>query len=98
MTSKAIPKTDNKFDPTKSTLYMHEYGHYIQSQKLGFSYLFKVGIPSLKSFNKDPDNHHNQSYEVNANIEAYNYFKKKTNYIEWDFEQHPLHYLGTPFY
>ncbi len=31
------------YDPT----YMHEYGHYIQSQKLGLSYFFTVGVCSL---------------------------------------------------
>ena len=28
---------------------MHEYGHYMQSQDLGYSYLFVIGIPSLNS-------------------------------------------------
>jgi len=28
---------------------MHEYGHYIDSQNMGWSYLFAVGIPSLWS-------------------------------------------------
>ena len=30
-------------------LFVHEYGHYIQSQKFGPAYLFAIGIPSLCS-------------------------------------------------
>ena len=37
------------FAPYKSSLLMHEYGHYLQSQDMGWSYLFKIGIPSLRS-------------------------------------------------
>ena len=28
-------------------MFMHEYGHYLQSQEYGPAYLFNVGIPSL---------------------------------------------------
>ena len=35
------------FAPYMDELYMHEYGHYSQSQEYGFGYLFSVGIPSL---------------------------------------------------
>lgn len=37
------------FSPMENPLYMHEYGHYIQSQEYGWGYLFSVGIPSLVS-------------------------------------------------
>jgi len=35
--------------------YMHEYGHYIDSQIYGLSYLFVVGVPSLFSAAFDDD-------------------------------------------
>ncbi|MFI3240183.1 MAG: RHS repeat-associated core domain-containing protein [Bacteroidales bacterium] len=40
---------DGKFDPALDPLYMHEYGHYLQSQDYGLSYLFYIGVPSLIS-------------------------------------------------
>ena len=46
-----------KFDPTQSMLFMHEYGHYLQSQEYGWGYLFSVGIPSLLSSKIDNDWH-----------------------------------------
>ena len=30
-------------------LFMHEYGHYIDSQRMGLTYLINVGLPSLIS-------------------------------------------------
>ena len=35
-------------DPN-NTLFQHEYGHYLQSQSMGWGYLPRVGIPSLMS-------------------------------------------------
>lgn len=40
---------NGKFTPINDPLFMHEYGHYLQSQQMGLKYLFKVGIPSIKS-------------------------------------------------
>ena len=47
---------------------MHEYGHYIQSQRNGFSYLFKYGIPSGPK-NRDWT-------ELDANLRASRYFNR----------------------
>ena len=38
-------------------LYMHEYGHTIDSRILGLSYLFAIGIPSLNSASKKNGKH-----------------------------------------
>lgn len=47
-TPKGTPRDKNgNFAPYKDDLFMHEYGHYLQSQDYGFGYLFSVGIPSL---------------------------------------------------
>lgn len=47
-TPKGTPRDKNgNFAPYKDDLFMHEYGHYLQSQDYGFGYLFSAGIPSL---------------------------------------------------
>ncbi len=78
-----FPYTDNTFDPTLDPLYMHEYGHYLQSQSSGFGYLFQYGIPSLMSasisrkMNSPPfTTHRITSVEKDANERAAKYFKK----------------------
>ena len=44
----AKPINENgDFDPTQDGIYMHEYGHYLQSQLFGPLYLFSHGIPSF---------------------------------------------------
>ncbi len=62
-------------------LFVHEYGHYIQSQELGINYLFAVGIPSLQSAIIDTGkngapNHRTRWFEVDANRKAAEYFDK----------------------
>ncbi len=44
----------NNFDEyvLSNPLYMHEYGHTIDSRRHGFAYLFAVGIPSILSADK----------------------------------------------
>ena len=82
-------RKDGKFDPIFDPLYMHEYGHYLQSQRFGFCYLYKIGIPSLISSTLDIDLdyapyhlHNLTSMETDANKRAAYYFKK--NYgIDW---------------
>jgi len=63
--------------------FQHEYGHYIRSQRYGPLYLSKVGIPSLFSKNTKESPHHNNPAEQDANILAFNYFKK---YYPSDFD------------
>lgn len=78
-------------------LFQHEYGHYLQSQEMGFAYLNRVGIPSLLS-NHDHDFH---PVEQDANRRAFLYFNKhirgfykteenKDNDYGWNFYANPL--------
>jgi hypothetical protein len=61
-------------DPSNS-LFQHEYGHYLQSQAMGWGYLPRVGISSLMSSNGD-GNHKYQPFEQDANRRAFMYFNK----------------------
>jgi hypothetical protein len=68
-------------DPNNS-LFQHEYGHYLQSQKSGWAYLSRYGIPSAKG---DSD------VEYDANSRAFSYFHKRTGGdFTWDFRNHSL--------
>lgn len=88
-------------------LFQHEYGHYIQSQKMGWAYYQRVGIPSLLStdkvalYNGDHDFH---PVEQDANRRAFIYFNEEVDgfydidgYDDkgWDFEENPLDINGT---
>jgi hypothetical protein len=69
--------TNNKFDPLKGRgIYMHEYGHYIDSRSFGPSYLFAIGIPSSKEL---------KWVERRANINAAKYTKMYFD-MDWPFE------------
>ena len=73
-------------------LYMHEYGHTIDSRAFGLSYLFAVGIPSIISaanssqVSGEPigvSTHDFYWTETRANKRAAKYFKKYYG-IDWD--------------
>jgi RHS repeat-associated protein len=55
-------------------LFQHEYGHYIQSQKVGWLYYSKYGLPSATSKKWAPHSLHPS--EQDANILAFMYFSK----------------------
>ncbi len=60
-------------------LFRHEYGHYIQSQRLGIFYLIVVGIPSLQSAilsnsQSNTPSHLNRWFEVDASKKGIHYF------------------------
>ena len=88
------PIDDNgNFAPYKYPLFMHEYGHYIQSQKSGLAYLFYYATPSIwsviKSSFKDEDSkyintsaHKRHWMERSASRYAKKYFKKYG--VDWD--------------
>lgn len=63
-------------------LFVHEYGHYIQSQQHGIAYLLTVGIPSLqsaiiqKSSNPSSPRHHDRWFEADASYKGAAYFDK----------------------
>ena len=58
---------------TNSSLYQHEYGHYLQSQKMGWGWA-SVGASSLYSYRSNISNHHNYWTEKWADNEAKNFF------------------------
>lgn len=92
-------------DPNNS-LFQHEYGHYLQSQSMGWGYLSRVGIPSL--FDAGGSGKHKyHPIEQDANLRAFKYFnehvegfyqtseeyfRNRTNKIQkgWDFRSNPL--------
>jgi RHS repeat-associated protein len=89
-------------------LFQHEYGHYIQSQSMGWAYYTRVGIPSGLS----NGNHNLHPVEQDANRRAFLYFNENIenfqndenyssfNYKEnkgWDFKSNPfIDGVGTP--
>jgi hypothetical protein len=65
-----------------SYTFMHEYGHYLQSQRNGVSYLFKYGLPSIFGAHWT---------EWDANQRAANYFNKLSPTTPWN----PNYYLPS---
>lgn len=71
-------------------LFWHEYGHTFQSQRLGLSYLFALGLPSL--FSANSDNHDTKWYELQANRWAWRYANQHGFMNEWMFpNEYPHH-------
>ena len=83
-------------------MYMHEYGHYLDSQKFGLAYLPVVGIPSLISamvseqVSGEPDGVSTHGFffsERRANKNAKKYFGE--NYgVDWNT---PYHIWGEDY-
>ena len=84
---------------TDNSLFQHEYGHYLQSQKYGLFYLTKCAIPSLIDCAL-PFNHKLHPVEQDANIRAFKYFtnnisdfvREENGVIEtdWSFNNYPI--------
>jgi len=55
-------------------LFVHEYGHYLQSQVWGPLYIPLVGIPSVQSAAFWPEKHENRWFEAEASRKANTYF------------------------
>ncbi len=77
--------------------YMHEYGHYIDSQSFGLTYLLAIGVPSLFSASSNkmigPYWAHNYYWtETRANNNASSYFGIYYG-VNWMTDT----YYGTPF-
>lgn len=93
-----MPKDDNgKFAPEKDQLYMHEYGHYMQSQIYGWAYVPCIGAPSLVSAMKSKiisgkgyTTHSVRWYEMDASRRGKEYFQKYYN-IPWNENDNPTH-------
>ena len=95
----SMPKDNNgRFTPTHDYLYMHEYGHYLQSQDYGWGYLFSVGIKSLfsamssKKLSSELTTHKVKWYEIDANKRAFKYFEKHYGIEKWKDSKYPLNY------
>jgi RHS repeat-associated protein len=75
-------------------MYMHEYGHTIDSRVFGLSYLFAIGIPSLISADKSKPTegglttHKKYWTEIRANKRAKKYFEKYYG-VDWNFSDYP---------
>lgn len=57
-------------------LFVHEYGHYVQSQINGPFYLFGIGLPSLMDLSFNSENHDNRWYEAEASRMGGLYFDR----------------------
>jgi hypothetical protein len=78
-------------------LFMHEYGHYLQSQSSGWFYLPRYGIPSFwNAATHGPNQHRKFSVEKDANLRAYSYFRTKRGFEGWDFYTHPISSTKDP--
>ena len=86
------------FDPMQDGIYMHEYGHYLQSMKYGWGYLISHGIPSLfdakksKPINKYLSTHDIFWVEIDANQKAKKYFEENENVDDWNELMYPVTY------
>lgn len=85
-------------------LFQHEFGHYLQSQRMGWAYFVRVGLPAIMS-KGDHDKH---PVEVGCNAEACLYFHKYypsfaengnyTDSIGWNYRFNPLpDTIGEPY-
>lgn len=79
------PDPDNK-------MFQHEYGHYLQSQRMGIAYLIRVGLPAILS-KGDHDRH---PVEVSCNAEACAYFH--TKYPDFENNSKYADTLGWNYY
>lgn len=110
MGSWIIGDKDTRADPNNST-FQHEYGHYLQSQAMGWAYFSRVAFPSLLSASKNDGKHRYRAFESDANYRAFKYFNKNVTgfytspdewnstspHVKgWDFKGNPLVPYGTP--
>lgn len=70
-------------------LFMHEFGHTLQSRDVGPIYLFKYGIPSLLSA-YGHGRHANHPVERDANQRAFEWFSRKDGFTTWADDFNPL--------
>lgn len=78
-----------------NALFMHEYGHILQSRSSGPLYIFKYAIPSLFSAARRYSGwiHAHHKAEQDANRRAYDYFKDETGF-KWDYRFNPILEMG----
>lgn len=82
---------DEKISPVVGNhLFMHEFGHSIQSRRVGPLYLLIYGLPSLVSVILMQNKHHTTNVERYANRLAYKYFNKRYSLEYWDRSSYPF--------
>lgn len=81
-----------------SSIFMHEYGHTIQSKRWGPLYLLSIGLPSFLSacFNGEEHNHSFFYTEVFANRRALKHFSDLYGDIEWEYDNNPIEWEEQP--
>ncbi|MCM1501405.1 MAG: hypothetical protein NC115_01905 [Bacteroidales bacterium] len=88
-----IITTDFKSHLLSKQIYMHEFGHYIDSRRWGLIYPLAIGLPSLFSASIDTQRNkyeHKYCYtEIRANKLASKYFNKHYN-VTWDETKNPI--------
>ncbi len=87
---------DNSIETdANNPLFQHEYGHYIQSQSMGWAFYPRVGIPSILS----KGDHNLHPVEQDANRRAFLYFNKNVEEFYdvvggedrgWDWYRNPI--------
>jgi len=75
-----------KADPNDET-FQHEYGHYLQSQAAGWTYMSKYAWPSEHG---DAENQHDSPVERDANARALTYWKQHVPNIDWHYANNPV--------
>ena len=79
-----------------NSTFQHEYGHYIQSQEMGWEYTSRIAIPSITSTH----DHGLHPVELDANRRAIKYFANNVSnfsasYVIW--AERPDDYFGWDF-
>lgn len=77
-----------------NALFMHEFGHSLQSRGSGPLYLLKYGLPSLISA-LGPLVHSEHPVERDANLRAMHYFSCQAGFGEWPLHAHPVPAHGS---
>lgn len=72
-----------------SALFMHEFGHVLQSRRSGPLYLWKYGLPSVVSASRKKD-HCFHPVEQDANLRARAYFADRHPEMDWPDTLHPI--------
>ncbi len=85
----SAPTPDNR-------IFQHEYGHYLQSKRMGFAYLIRVGLPAIMS----KGFHDEHPVEVDCNREAFLYFNRHNPGFQNDsayYDKKGWDFLYNPF-
>lgn len=70
-------------------LFMHEYGHTLQSRAAGPTYLLRYGLPSLISA-LGPGYHALHPVELDANFRSRRFFSQQPDFRTWPSVAHPV--------